>query len=56
MENSLEEYILKRIEIIKAELIYTENDTPQFYRLSGQLDVLYMCLTAHDNTYNKEKR
>lgn len=54
MDKTLESYILKRIDMIRAELMHTENDTPQFYRLSGQLDVLYMCLTAHDNKYEKK--
>lgn len=34
--------------------IYTERAYwNKFYMLTGQIDDLYMCLTAHDNNYNK---
>ncbi len=35
--------------------IFSEKDYwAKFHRLCGQIDDLYMCLTAHDNKYNKK--
>jgi len=60
MNNSLEIYILnlikKREEQFKIlqtnKKDYSEKDyLSLFNRLSGQIDDLYMCLTAHDNKY-----
>jgi hypothetical protein len=56
--SSLENYILKQITEIESKLNainkneYSENDlNTLFNRMSGQRDILYQCLTAHDNTY-----
>lgn len=66
--NTYENYILKQIkrlenerkELIKAKKlekpIYSKMDCEiKFHRISGQIDILYMILTAHDNKYNKNK-
>ena len=66
--NTYENYILKQIkrlenerkELIKAKKlekpIYSKMDWEiKFHRISGQIDILYMILTAHDNKYNKNK-
>lgn len=59
--STLENYILKQIKEIESKLSavnkndYSENDfNAVFNRLSGQKDVLYQCLTAHDNTYSNK--
>lgn len=56
--NTLENYILKQIKEIDLKLNnmqkkdYSDNDfNTLFSRYSGQKDILYQCLTAHDNTY-----
>ena len=56
--SSLENYIFKQIKEIESKLNtinkndYSEKDfNAKFNRLSGQKDILYQCLTAHDNTY-----
>jgi hypothetical protein len=56
--NSYERYILRQIKEIESKLgslkkdEYSEKDfNSKFNRLSGQKDILYECLTAHDNTY-----
>lgn len=62
MENTLESYILKTIKKIETqlnELHLTRNDyshnsyIARFNNLCGRRDVLYMCLTAHDNKYDE---
>ena len=65
--NTYENYILKQIkrlenerkELIEAKNlekpIYTERDWEiKFHRISAQIDMLYMVLTAHDNKYNEK--
>lgn len=56
--NTLENYILIQIKEIESKLNsikkedYSVNDfNAKFNRLSGQKDMLYQCLTAHNNTY-----
>lgn len=53
--NSLEEYILKQIARISEDLKNEEIGSVQFHRLSAQRDILYICLTAHDNKYEEMK-
>lgn len=67
MENknsSLEDFILKKIKQIEADIVtlkeqinhYSVIDYSNKYsRLVGQKDILYMCLTGHDNKYEQEK-
>jgi len=56
--STLENYLLKQIKEIESKLNtinqndYSEKDfNAMFNRLSGQKDILYQSLTAHDNTY-----
>jgi hypothetical protein len=64
--NTYENYILKQIRRLESELdelikakdfekpIYSKKDWEiKFHRISAQIDILYMVLTAHDNKYNK---
>lgn len=48
-----ENYVLKRIDVAKKKLeqldIKKSCDMPSFYNLSGQIDVLYIVLTGHNN-------
>lgn len=61
MANILEEFMLNKIKKIDADLasLKREDHTQSsfdiaFSRLTGQKDVLYLCLTAHDNTYDQK--
>jgi hypothetical protein len=58
---TLENYILKQIKEIESKLNsinkneYSEKDfNAVFNRLSGQKDILYQSLTAHDNIYSNK--
>lgn len=68
-DNSLENFLLKQIRILNAQLaqltsekdiiptIYTDYDfANKFYALSAQLDIIYRCLTGHDNKYGKMEK
>lgn len=61
---TLEAYIHKQIKEIEQQLAnlqtnrkdYSEEDyNGLFSRYSGQIDILYKCLSAHDNTYNQDQ-
>jgi hypothetical protein len=59
--SSLENYILKQIKEIESKLGSLKRDEYSdldfnsiFNRLSGQKDILYQCLTAHDNIYSNK--
>jgi hypothetical protein len=60
--NTLETFIFKKINDINDrmnnlnESDYSQKDYEAiFNRLSGQKDILYLCLTANDNTYCQKK-
>lgn len=66
--NTYETYICKKIKELEEERdevvaakklakpIYTQRDWEiKFHRISGQIDILYMVLTAHDNKYNEQQ-
>lgn len=61
---TLETFILKRIKQIDIYLYVLNKRKPDFslldysntfLRLSSQKDILYECLTAHDNKYDEMK-
>lgn len=50
--NTIEEYILKRIRDIELLIIEHKEDMLLFQYYVGQRNILYECLTAHDNKYD----
>ena len=59
--NKIKKLEQERDEVVAAKNlekpIYTQRDWEiKFHRISGQIDILYMVLTAHDNKYNEDKK
>ena len=53
MHKQLKEVEQKLSDLLKNKLDYSEEDYKGlFNRYTGQRDILYQCLTAHDNTYD----